>query len=134
MICHGGWIASKERTLEQRHPWVLKVRSLFDRGDPCHNLDQSVRRLNIKDSANNMILGNRIPNKPARIIRSLGKRSGMDIQEHPSLLHPPIQDLVTGKAGPHMREHGVLCTSGDLTTRLEDPVLKLENGAHPMNS
>jgi hypothetical protein len=33
-----------------------------------------------------------------------------------------------------MREHGVLCTSGDLTTRLEDPVLKLENGAHPMNS
>jgi len=93
-----------------------------------------MRRLNIKDSADDMILGNRIPNKPARRIRSLGKRSSMDIQQHPSLLHPPIHNLVTGKAGPDMRDHVMLGTSSNLTTRLEDAALKLENDAHSMNS
>jgi len=55
----------------------------------------------------------------------------MDIKQHRPLIPPPIQDLMTSKAGPDVIDNASLRTSCDHTTRLENLVLKLENGAHP---
>gem|GEM_PF-5384626 len=58
----------------------------------------------------------------------------MDIKYDPSALEPPIQNFMTGKAGPDVINITLLRASSDFTPWLENLILELKNGTHPKNS
>jgi len=119
-----------ERSLQQRHPRMLKPHHFSLCGGPGHDPQKRGSFHSLHHPSEHKAPGHVIPDQPPRLIAAFGEPLCGNIEQLRATALPPSENLVSRKPGPDGSHHPVLCSGDNLTAWPKNTSLDFKGGTH----